>query len=74
MIGLVEVTISGGQKNNDYYDNTLGNLATESDGSVSELGQTPCYYLSTVQSKKAISQKGTATTMLFSTDWALLNK
>ena len=34
-IGLVEVTISGGRKNSDYYNSSLGNLVIASDGSVS---------------------------------------
>ena len=34
-IGLVEVTISGSQKNSNYYTNNLGNLVIAGDGSVS---------------------------------------
>ena len=73
-IGLVEVTISGGQKNNDYYNNTLGNLVIAGDGSVSRTWTNTARTLSTVQSKKVEEAKGTANTMLSPTDWYVVRK
>ena len=73
-IGLVEVTISGGQKSSDYYDNTLGNLVVAGDGSVSRTWTNTAKTLSTVQSKKVEEAKGTANTMLSPTDWYVVRK
>ena len=73
-IGLVEVTISGGQKSNDYYNNTLGNLVVAGDGSVSRTWTNTAKALSTVQSKKVEEAKGTANTMLSPTDWYVVRK
>jgi len=73
-IGLVEVTVSGGQKSNDYYDNSLGNLVVASDGSVSRTWKNTAKTLSTVQSKKVEEAKGTANGMLSPTDWYVVRK
>ena len=73
-IGLVEVTISGGQKSNDYYNNTLGNLVIAGDGSVSRTWTNTARALSTVQSKKVEEAKETANTMLSPTDWYVVRK
>ena len=73
-IGLVEVTISGGQKSNDYYNNSLGNLVVAGDGSVSRTWTNTAKTLSTVQSKKVEEAKTTANGMLSPTDWYVVRK
>ena len=73
-IGLVEVTISGGRKNDDYYDNDLGNIVIASDGSASRTWKNTAKTLSTVQSKKVEDAKGTANSMLSLTDWYVVRK
>ena len=73
-IGLVEVTISGGRKNDDYYDNDLGNIVIASDGSASRTWKNTARTLSTVQSKKVEDAKGTANSMLSLTDWYVVRK
>ena len=73
-IGLVEVTISGGRKNDDYYDNDLGNIVIASDGSASRTWKNTARTLSTVQSKKVEDAKGTANNMLSPTDWYVVRK
>ena len=73
-IGLVEVTISGGQKNNDYYTNSLGNLVVAGDGSVSRTWTNTARTLSTVQSEKVEDAKRDANNMLSPTDWYIVRK
>ena len=73
-IGLVEVTISGGRKNDDYYDNDLGNIVIASDGSASRTWKNTAKTLSTVQSKKIEEAKGTANSVLSPTDWYVIRK
>ena len=73
-IGLVEVTISGGQKSNDYYNNTLGNLVIAGDGSVSRTWTNTAKTLSTVQSEKVEDAKRDANNMLSPTDWYVVRK
>ena len=73
-IGLVEVTISGGRKNDDYYDNDLGNIVIASDGSASRTWKNTAKTLSTVQSTKIQNAKRDANTMLSNTDWYVVRK
>ena len=73
-IGLVEVTISGGRKNDDYYDNDLGNIVIASDGSASRTWTNTAKTLSTVQSKKVEDAKRDANNMLSPTDWYVVRK
>ena len=73
-IGLVEVTISGGRKNSDYYDSSLGNLVIASDGSVSRTWTNTAKTLSTVQSEKVEDAKRDANNMLSPTDWYVVRK
>ena len=73
-IGLVEVTISGGQKSSDYYNSSLGNLVVAGDGSVSRTWTNTARTLSTVQSKKVEDAKGIANSMLSPTDWYVVRK
>ena len=73
-IGLVEVTISGGRKNSDYYNSSLGNLVIASDGSVSRTWTNTAKTLSTVQSQKVNKAKGIANDMLSPTDWYVVRK
>ena len=54
-IGLVEVTISGGQKSNDYYTNNLGDNVIAGDGSVSRTWSNTAIALSTVQAGTYLS-------------------
>ena len=73
-IGLVEVTISGGKKSNDYYTNSLGNLVVAGDGSVSRTWTNTARTLSTVQSEKVEDAKRNANNMLSPTDWYVVRK
>ena len=73
-IGLVEVTISGVQKNSAYYTNNLGNLVIAGDGGVSRTWTNTAIALSTVQSKKVEDAKINANNMLSSTDWYVVRK
>ena len=73
-IGLVEVTISGGQKSSDYYDNTLGNLVVAGDGSVSKTWSSTARTLSTVKSEKIKEAKRNANSELSQTDWYVIRK
>ena len=73
-IGLVEVTISGSQKNSDYYNNTLGNLVVAGDGSVSKTWTNTARTLSTVKSEKIKEAKRNANTELSYTDWYVVRK
>ena len=73
-IGLVEVTISGGQKSSDYYNNNLGNIVVAGDGSVSRTWTNTARALSTVQSKKVEEAKRDANNMLSHTDWYVVRK
>ena len=73
-IGLVEVTISGGQKNSAYYTNNLGNLVIAEDGGVSRTWTNTARTLSTVQSEKVEDAKRNANNMLSPTDWYVVRK
>ena len=73
-IGLVEVTISGSQKNSDYYNNTLGNNVIAGDGSVSRTWSNTAKTLSTVKSDKIQEAKNTANSELLPTDWYVVRK
>ena len=73
-IGLVEVTISGNQKDNDYYDNTLSNNKVESDGSVTRTWSSSAKTLSDVKSEKITQAKSSANSMLSQTDWYVVRK
>ena len=73
-IGLVEVTISGGQKKSAYYTNNLGNLVIAGDGGVSRTWTNTARTLSTVQSKKVEDAKINANNMLSPTDWYVVRK
>ena len=73
-MGLVEVTISGNQKNDDYYTNNLSNNKVESDGSVTRTWSSSAKTLSDVQTKKIVQAKETANSLLTSTDWYVVRK
>ena len=73
-IGLVEVTISGSQKNSDYYTNNLGNLVVAGDGSVSRTWTNTAKTLSTVKSEKIQEAKKYANIELSYTDWYVVRK
>ena len=73
-IGLVEVTISGSQKNSAYYTNNLGNLVVAGDGSVSRTWTNTARTLSTVKSKKIQEAKDISNTELSYTDWYVIRK
>jgi len=73
-IGLVEVTISGGQKSSDYYNNSLGNLVVAGDGSVSRTWTNTARTLSTVKSKKIQDAKDISNNELSRTDWYVVRK
>ena len=73
-IGLVEVTISGSQKNSDYYNNTLGDNVIAGDGSVSRTWSNTAKTLSTVKSDKIQEAKNTANSELLPTDWYVVRK
>jgi len=73
-IGLVEVTISGSQKNSNYYTNNLGNLVIAGDGSVSRTWTNTAIALSDVKSKKIQEAKNVSNTELSHTDWYVVRK
>ena len=73
-MGLVEVTISGNQKDNDYYDNTLSNNKVESDGSVTRTWSSSAKTLSDVQASKILQAKENAKSQLDPTDWYVVRK
>ena len=73
-MGLVEVTISGNQKDNDYYTNNLSNNKVESDGSVTRTWSSSAKTLSDVQTSKIVQAKEIANSLLTSTDWYVVRK
>ena len=73
-MGLVEVTISGNQKNDDYYTNNLSDNKVESDGSVTRTWSSSAKTLSDVQTIKIVQAKETAKSLLNSTDWYVVRK
>ena len=73
-MGLVEVTISGNQKNDDYYTNNLSDNKVESDGSVTRTWSSSAKTLSDVQTRKIVQAKETAKSLLNSTDWYVVRK
>ena len=73
-IGLVEVTISGNQKDNDYYNNTLSNNKVESDGSVTRTWSSTAKTLSDIQTSKILEAKESAKVALNPTDWYVVRK
>ena len=68
------MTISGSQKNSDYYDNTLGDNVIADDGSVSRTWSNTAKTLSTVKSDKIQELKNTANSELLPTDWYVVRK
>ena len=73
-IGLVEVTISGKAKNEEYYNNILSNNKVESDGSVTRTWSNTAKTLSDVQTSKILLAKQNAKSQLDSTDWYVVRK
>ena len=73
-MGLVEVTISGNQKNDDYYTNNLSDNKVESDGSVTRTWSSSAKTLSDVKSNKIVQAKETANSMLSPSDWYVIRK
>ena len=73
-IGLVEVTISGKAKNEEYYNNILSNNKVESDGSVTRTWSSTAKTLSDVQTSKILLAKQNAKSQLDSTDWYVVRK
>ena len=73
-LGLVEVTISGSSKNEDYYTNSLGDNVVASNGSVSKTWSNTAKTLSVVQANKVEDAKSNAKSMLDRTDWYVVRK
>ena len=73
-LGLVEVTISGRPKNEDYYTNSLGDNVVASNGSVSKTWSNTAKTLSVVQANKVEDAKSNAKSMLDRTDWYVVRK
>ena len=73
-IGLVEVTISGKAKNEEYYNNILSNNKVESDGSVTRTWSSTAKTLSDVKSEKITQAKSSAKSLLDRTDWYVVRK
>ena len=73
-LGLVEVTISGSPKNEDYYTNSLGDNVVASNGSVSKTWSNTAKTLSVVQANKVEDAKSNAKSMLDRTDWYVVRK
>ena len=73
-MGLVEVTISGNQKNNDYYTNNLSDNKVESDGSVTRTWSSTAKTLSDIQTEKILQAKDIAKVALNPTDWYVVRK
>ena len=73
-MGLVEVTISGNQKNDDYYTNNLSDNKVESDGSVTRTWSSSAKTLSDVKSNKITEAKSNANSSLSPTDWYVVRK
>ena len=73
-LGLVEVTISGSKKNEDYYTNSLGDNVVASNGSVSKTWSNTAKTLSVVQANKVEDAKSNAKSMLDRTDWYVVRK
>ena len=73
-LGLVEVTISGSSKNEDYYTNSLGDNVVAGNGSVSKTWSNTAKTLSVVQANKIEDAKSNAKSMLDRTDWYVVRK
>ena len=73
-LGLVEVTISGSSKNEDYYTNSLGDNVVAGNGSVSKTWSNTAKTLSVVQANKVENAKLNAKSMLDRTDWYVVRK
>ena len=73
-LGLVEVTISGSSKNEDYYTNSLGDNVVAGNGSVSKTWSNTAKTLSVVQANKVEDAKSNAKSMLDRTDWYVVRK
>ena len=73
-LGLVEVTISGSPKNEDYYTNSLGDNVVAGNGSVSKTWSNTAKTLSVVQANKVEDAKSNAKSMLDRTDWYVVRK
>ena len=73
-MGLVQVTISGSPKNEDYYTNSLGDNVVASNGSVSKTWSNTAKTLSVVQANKVEDAKSNAKSMLDRTDWYVVRK
>ena len=56
-LGLVEVTISGSRKNDDYYTNSLGSNVVAGNGSVSKTWSNTAKTLSVVKADKVADAK-----------------
>ena len=72
-IGLVEVTISGNQKDSEYYDNTLSGNKVESDGSVTRTWSILQNTFRFTDNKNS-SAKENAKSQLNPTDWYVVRK
>ena len=73
-LGLVEVTISGSSKDDDYYTNSLGDNVVAGNGSVSKTWSNTAKTLSVVQANKVEDAKSNAKSMLDRTDWYVVRK
>ena len=73
-LGLVEVTISGSSKDDDYYTNSLGDNVVAGNGSVSKTWSNTAKTLSVVQANKVENAKLNAKSMLDRTDWYIVRK
>ena len=73
-LGLVEVTISGSSKNEDYYTNSLGDNVVASNGSVSKTWSNTARTFSIVQADKILDAKEQAESLLAPTDWYVIRK
>ena len=73
-LGLVEVTISGSSKNEDYYTISLGDNVVAGNGSVSKTWSNTAKTLSVVQANKVEDAKSNAKSMLDRTDWYVVRK
>ena len=68
------MTISGKQKNGEYYDNILSSNKVESDGSVTRTWSSTAKTLSDLQTIKILSAKESAKSQLDPTDWYVVRK
>ena len=68
------MTISGKQKDGEYYDNTLSETESRSDGSVTRTWSSTAKTLSDLQTIKILSAKENAKSQLDPTDWYVVRK